>query len=181
VQKSYNPSKSANEPLMTEMKKLLEPTTEMVKKFLKENNVKMKNLEKKITLRLLDYVNKDDLNSKLATHLDASLLTGLLYHDAPTLYTVDFTDDSLTIANSVKKDISDLVSNGNCFWVPGYVYADEMKSYVSPNWHGVQVPDQITRRLSMVVRVECELVQNGTKVKIPGYEWNDQNKTWSKQ
>ena len=181
VQKSYDPSKSANESLMTEMKKLLEPTTKMVKNFLKENNVKMKNLEKKITLRLLDYVNKDNLNSKLATHLDASLLTGLLYHDAPTLYTVDFTDDSLTIANSVQRDISELVSAGNCFWVPGYVYADEMKSYVSPNWHGVQVPDQITRRLSMVVRVECELVQNGTKVKIPGYEWNDQNKTWSKQ
>jgi len=45
----------------------------------------------------------------------------------------------------------------------------------------VQVPDQIARRLSMVVRVECELVQNGTKVKIPGYQWNDEFKTWSKQ
>ena len=152
----------------------------MVKNFLAENDTVVNDLDAKITLRLLDYVNENDLNSKLASHLDASLLTGLLYHDAPSLHTVEFTDDSLTLANSIKKDISKEVSDGNCFWVPGYVYADEMKSYVSPCWHGVQVPAEYPRRLSMVVRVECELIQNGTKVEMPGYYWNDELKAWSK-
>jgi hypothetical protein len=45
----------------------------------------------------------------------------------------------------------------------------------------VQVPAEYPRRLSMVVRVECELIHNGTKVEMPGYYWNDEFKTWSKQ
>lgn len=178
VQESYDPSESANKELMTRMKELLTPTSRMVKDFLAENDTHIADLDQKITLRLLDYVNENDLNSKLASHLDASLLTGLLYHDAPALHTVEFTDDTLTLEKSIKKDISKEVSDGNCFWVPGYVYADEMKSYVSPNWHGVQVPAQYPRRLSMVVRVECELIHKGTDKRMEGYVWNDELKTW---
>lgn len=181
IQQGYNPTSSANSPLMSQLKELLEPTTQMVKNFLYENDTMVNDLNAKITLRLLDYVNENDLNSKLASHLDASLLTGLLYHDAPALHTVEFTDDSLTLANSIQRDITQEVSEGNCFWVPGYVYADEMNSYVSPCWHGVQVPAEYPRRLSMVVRVECELIHNGTKIEMPGYYWNDEFKTWSKQ
>lgn len=181
VQQGYNPNHSANELLMSHMKDLLEPTTEIVKNFLAENDTMVKDLDAKITLRLLDYVNENDLNSKLASHLDASLLTGLLYHDAPSLHTVEFTDESLTLKNSIKRDISQEVSDGNCFWVPGYVYADEMKSYVSPCWHGVQVPAEYPRRLSMVIRVECELIHNGARIEMPGYVWNDEFKTWAKR
>lgn len=181
VQESYDPSQSSNQSLMVKMKELLAPTTEMVKNFLQENDTVVEDLDAKITLRLLDYVNENDINSKLASHLDASLLTGLLYHDAPSLHTVEFTDDSLTREKSVQRDISNEVSEGNCFWVPGYVYADEMKSYVSPCWHGVQVPKECPRRLSMVIRVECELIHNGASVEIPGYLWDDEFKTWAKQ
>jgi hypothetical protein len=56
VQKGYDSSKSTNEPLMTEMKKLLEPTTRMVKNFLKDNNVKMKNLDK-VNDEVVDIIN----------------------------------------------------------------------------------------------------------------------------
>ena len=181
VQQGYDPKSSANETLMSQLKELLEPTSRMVKDFLAENDTVVEDLDAKITLRLLDYVNENDLNSKLASHLDASLLTGLLYHDAPSLHTVEFTDDTLTLEKSVRRDISQEVSEGNCFWVPGYVYADEMKSYVSPCWHGVQVPAEYSRRLSLVVRVECELIHNGAKIEIPGYFWNDEFKTWTKQ
>jgi len=178
IQQGYDVDASTNVPLMRRMKEVLGPVSSMVKQFLKDNHTAVNELDSKITLRLLDYVNKDNLNDTLASHLDASLLTGLLYHDAPALHAVEFTDDSLTIENAIRRDITKEVLDGNCFWIPGYVYADEMKSYVSPCWHGVQVPAEYSRRLSMIVRVECELIHNGIKMEIPGYYWNDKLKTW---
>lgn len=180
VQPGYDCSSSNNSELMQMLMQLLPATTQMLEQHFANKGVIIPELEQRITLRLLDYVNQNDLNSKLASHLDASLFTGLLYHDAPSLHAVEFLDDSLTLAQSQRIDISDRLSQGQGLWIPGYIYADEMKSYVSPCWHGVQVPDNCPRRLSMVVRVEGELVHRGTQIKIPGYYWNDEFKTWSK-
>ena len=152
VQKGYDPKSSTNEPLMSRMKELLGDIIKRVNDVLRENNTVIEDLESRITLRLLDYVNENKLNSKLGPHhLDATLLTGLLHHDAPSLHIKEYIDEPLTLENAVKKDISQDLFDGNSFLIPGYEYANDTKSYVSPCWHGVQVPTDHARRLSMVI------------------------------
>ena len=164
AQQGYNASTSANEPLMTRMKELLNSIIIRVKQVLAENNTVIEDLESRITLRLLDYVNKDSLNSKLGPHhLDATLLTGLLHHDAPSLHIKEYISDDLTLENSIKKDITQDVVDGNGFLIPGYEYANDTKSYVSACWHGVQVPPIYSRRLSMVIIIFKKFIFDNNK------------------
>jgi hypothetical protein len=78
-------------------------------------------------------------------------------------------------------DISNKVSKGDAVWVPGFAFADVMKSYVSPCWHGVTMPTGIKKRLSMVVRIEDDLMHKGSKIYLPDHYWDTQLKSWVKK
>jgi len=181
IQPNDEPLSSANPELMSEMKKLIEPTLELIRELLDSHDIQLNDLEKKITLRALEYVNENNINGKLNSHIDSSLLTGLLYHDEPSLHILEFSSDVLTKDHSKMIDISDRVSNGDCFWIPGFVYADIMKSYVSPCWHGVSIPKGVKKRLSMVVRIEDDLMHKGSQIELPDHYWHSESKSWVKK
>ena len=164
IQHFYNTAESDNnKPLMSKMLELTTLVTALLKNIFAKHNTVIDDLDNKLTLRLLDYVNTPDLNPSLSSHLDATIMTVLLAHNAPSLHVTEFTDDTLTQANSIKKEISKELFSGNCVLSAGYAHASEMKSYVSPCWHGVHVPTAYPRRLSMVVMISSIALRDAVR------------------
>lgn len=178
IQKNYNELDSKNKELMKHMQVLLHTVIEFVKKIMNQKNINIPNLSDRITLRLIDYVNVNNVNKVLSSHLDASLITMLLHHDNPSLYVYKFLDDSLSIKKSQKIDMSDHLSQGHAVILPGYVFCDEFRTWTSACWHGVQVPNNVKRRLSMVARIESQLLSADNSVKMPGFIFDQTQKNW---
>lgn len=178
IQKNYNEHDSKNKELMKHMKDLLHRVTKFVKNIINQKNINIPNLSNRITLRLIDYVNLNNVNKVLSSHLDASLITMLLHHDNPSLYVYKFLDDSLSIEKSEKIDMSNYLSRGHAVILPGYVFCDEFKTWTSACWHGVQVPQNVKRRLSMVARIESQLLSPDNTIQIPGFIFDKTQKNW---
>lgn len=154
IQKHSDISSSKNYKLMSRLAELLPDATSLIEILLKQNDINLENIDSRITLRLIDYVNGPGINQTLGSHIDASLITGILYHDNPGLHVRNYLDDSLSLDASEVEDVSDWVENGISVFFPGHLLCDELRSWAPACWHGVQVPDNVDRRLSLVVRVE---------------------------
>lgn len=154
VQKQSDITNSKNYKLMAQFSQLLPGITSFIELLLKQHNINFDQIESRITLRLIDYVNAPGINQTLGSHIDASLITGILYHDNPGLHVRNYLDNSLSLESSELQDVSNWVGNGIAVFFPGHILCDELRTWVPACWHGVQVPDNVDRRLSLVVRVE---------------------------
>jgi hypothetical protein len=159
IQKHSDITSSKNYKLMARFNQLLPEATGFIERLLKQHHINIDQLKSRITLRLMDYVNipgpGPGINHDLRDcHIDGCVFTGILYHDNPTIYVQNYLDDSLSLNFSELQDISDWVSNGMFVYWPGSLLCDELRTWVPGCWHGVQIPDHVRRRLSLVVRIE---------------------------
>lgn len=154
VQKRTDPAQTKNPELMSSMKNLLPEITNYLQTTLEKFDMDMDRFEERITLRLVDYVNTPGINATLGSHIDASLITGVLYEDNPGLHVRDYHDDSLSIDRSTIVEASEPFNHSQAVFFPGNILSDELRVWAPACWHGVQIDDQIQRRLSFLIRIE---------------------------
>ena len=154
IQKRSNITNSKNLELMSYMKNMLPKITDFLKSCLLKYNMNFSNIDDRITLRLVDYVNTPGINETLVSHIDGSLITGILYEDHPGLHVRDYLDNSLSINNSKIVNVDEILEQGNAVFFPGNILCDELKMWAPACWHGVQMSNNVQRRLSFMVRID---------------------------
>lgn len=154
MQKIADIKNSKNLELMSHMKNMLPKITDFLKQCLLKYNMNFSKIDDRVTLRLVDYVNTPGINETLGSHIDASLITGVLYEDHPGLHVRDYLDNSLSINNSKIIEIDEILEQGNAVFFPGNILCDELRTWAPACWHGVQMSNKVQRRLSFLVRIE---------------------------
>lgn len=157
VQNNTNIDSCKNFVLMKEMKKICKNITIILARILHRSGLNCKNLEDRVTLRLIDYPNTDKkINSTLQTHVDSSVISLMLYHDNPKLIVNSFNCDNFSRDNITPHDISEKISGDHIVLLPGDQFCYEFQTFVPACWHLVQVPNNVKRRLSLIARIEEE-------------------------
>lgn len=154
VNAAYDPGKSRNLELMTEMKSLFERLVPWFSEMLDRYDIKIHNLQDRLTLRLIHYENTEQGRSTVKDHVDASVITTILAQDEPGFGYYKFESKhnlKLESAEWINAD-QQLHDQSICF--PGVLFKDELKTWVPPVWHGVHLSEDNIDRLSLVFRVE---------------------------
>lgn len=155
VQSNTDISYSNNFDLMEKMQKICKTTTVLLKQILQNNGLNCENIEDRVTLRLIDYINiEKKINNTLRTHIDSSVITIILDHDSPNLIVNSFTNNSFSIKNLSPHNISKEILHDHIVLLSGYNFCHEFQTFVPACWHCVQIPNIIDRRLSLVARIE---------------------------
>jgi DNA polymerase III alpha subunit (gram-positive type) len=97
VQSNTDISSSNNFDLMEKMQKICKTMTVLLKQILQNNGLNCENIEDRVTLRLIDYINiEKKINNTLRTHIESSVITIILDHDSPNLIVNSFTNNSFS-------------------------------------------------------------------------------------
>jgi len=153
VNSAYDPTISSNAALMTEMKNLYNRLVPWFVEVLKKHQVRINDLESRLTLRLIHYLNNDDVRTTIKDHVDASVITMILHQDQPGLKYYCYKNSSYRFSETTCHDAGKQLAAGNALCLPGVVYKDELSTWTPPLWHGVNISNE-QDRLSLVFRVE---------------------------
>jgi hypothetical protein len=151
IQNSYIFEQSNNKEFMKEYYKILQIITPYMEELLNKSNLK-----ERITLRIVDYVNEENINSTLGSHIDMSYITAVLYEDNPGLHVRNFLNNEFKFKESKIVDVSNYMRAGMGILFSGNSYCDENQSWIPACWHGVFMNPDIKRRVSFLVRIENE-------------------------
>jgi hypothetical protein len=145
---------SANQNLMSAMQSFLKKICPWLNEILCRSSIQIPNLLNHLTFRLIEYRSYPGINDHLQDHIDASIFTCILYQDKPTLVVREFLDDSFNHGTTQEIDVSTDLTAGNAVLFTGYLCNDKLQTDTPACWHKAQLPDDVVRRRSLVLRVE---------------------------
>lgn len=154
VQMKSDLRNSRNPELMNRLQSLIPDMHGLLHRVTSEHGVDLSDFVNRVTLRLVDYVWTDKMNSALDSHIDGSLITAVLHNDEPGLHVRDYLDDTYTFANSKAIDVGDQLIGDQGVLFPGNTFCEETRMWAPACWHGVQLDDSTARRTSFLVRLE---------------------------
>jgi hypothetical protein len=150
---AYDLTTSPNPELMTAMRSLFDIMSPWWLDQLKEHGLDFQLEPERVTLRMVEYKNNGhDLDYK--SHIDSSVITILIYHDAPDLHVREYLDDEFSYSASREISVSHLADKGIGTVIPGHLFSDEFGVWMPSCWHGVHTPKSVPRRRSLILRIE---------------------------